>query len=157
MNFSTRSCDLQSFTLQQLRAATQAGGVASVVLKGQGNGFFIQIHTRTAQTAVLVTARGRQPRQFKSPTQAFSVLREIGIMIGSFDLAQYSPEQRETPVNAPQAATVPATAAAALASEDWQDLVETIKSSVQATLDDPALNVNDDQARQLYNRLKKGR
>lgn len=84
------------FTLQQLRAATQAGGVAGVSLKGHGNGFFIQIQLRTGQQAVLVTARSRSPRMFKSPVQAFGVLRKVGIVTGSFDVTHYVPEQHQT-------------------------------------------------------------
>lgn len=84
------------FTLQQLRAATQAGGVAGVSLKGHGNGFFIQIQLRTGQQAVLVTARSRSPRMFKSPVQAFGVLRRVGIVTGSFDVTHYVPEQQQT-------------------------------------------------------------
>ena len=84
------------FTLQQLRAATQAGGVAGVSLKGHGNGFFIQIQLRTGQQAILVTARSDAPRMFKGPAQAFSVLRSVGIVTGSFDVTHYTPEQSET-------------------------------------------------------------
>lgn len=83
------------FTLQQLRAATQAGGVAGVSLKGHGNGFFIQIQLRTGQQAVLVTARSDAPRMFKGPAQAFGVLRGVGIVTGSFDVTHYTPEQNE--------------------------------------------------------------
>lgn len=84
------------FTLQQLRAATQAGGVAGVSLKGHGDGFFIQIQLRTGQQAVLVTARSRSPRMFKGPAQAFGVLRSVGIVTGSFDVTHYTPEQQQT-------------------------------------------------------------
>lgn len=84
------------FTLQQLRAATQAGGVAGVSLKGHGNGFFIQIQLRTGQQAVLVTARSNAPRMFKGPAQAFSLLRGVGIVTGSFDVTHYTPEQQQT-------------------------------------------------------------
>ncbi|MEZ2741919.1 hypothetical protein ACBP93_04685 [Paenalcaligenes hominis] len=84
------------FTLQQLRAATQAGGVAGVSLKAQGGGFFIQIQLRTGQNAVLVTARSRSPRMFKNPAQAFGVLKRVGIVTGSFDVTHYSPEQQQT-------------------------------------------------------------
>lgn len=84
------------FTLQQLRAATQAGGVAGVSLKGHGNGFFIQIQLRTGQQAVLVTARSNAPRIFKGPAQAFGLLRGVGIVTGSFDVTHYTPEQQQT-------------------------------------------------------------
>lgn len=82
------------FTLQQLRAATQAGGVAGVSLKAQGNGFFVQIQLRTGQQAVLVTARSKSPRMFKNPVQSFGVLRRVGIVTGSFDITHFTPEQQ---------------------------------------------------------------
>ena len=135
MSLFNPSSELQSYTLQQLRAATQAGGVASVVLKGQGNGFFILIHTRSAQTAILVTARGRQPRQFKSPIQAFSVLRDMGIMVGSFDLAQYSPEQHEAPLLQQQTQIAPEPDV----DYTWKNLVHNINDSAQGTFDEPEL------------------
>lgn len=84
------------FTLQQLRAATQSGGVAGVTLKGHGDGFFIQVQLRTGQQAVLVTARSDAPRMFKGPAQAFVLLRNIGIVTGSFDVTHYDPSQRQT-------------------------------------------------------------
>ncbi len=84
------------FTLQQLRAATQAGGVAGVSLKAQGSGFYIQIQLRTGQHAVLVTARSRSPRMFKNPAQSFGVLKRVGIVTGSFDVTHYAPEQQPT-------------------------------------------------------------
>ena len=84
-----------TFTLQQLRAATQAGGILGVSIKGQGNHFFVQVATRAGQ-AVLVTARSKDPRSFKSPLQAMVLLKQVGIVTGQFDLTQYSPDQHET-------------------------------------------------------------
>lgn len=84
------------FTLQQLRATTQAGGVSGVVLKAQGDAFFIEIEMRSGQHAVLVTARSKEPRRFKNPLRALAILREIGIVNGRFDLSLYAPEQLNT-------------------------------------------------------------
>src|SRR5690625_1498034 len=84
------------FTLQQLRATTQAGGVRGVVLKAQGDAFFIEIEMRSGHYAVLVTARGKEPRRFKNPLRALSILRDIGIVHGQFDLSLYAPEQLNT-------------------------------------------------------------
>ncbi|HLR29432.1 MAG TPA: hypothetical protein VK082_02520 [Paenalcaligenes sp.] len=83
------------FTLQQLRATTQAGGVSGVVLKAQGDAFFIEIEMRSGDYAVLVTAR-KEPRRFKNPLRALAILRDIGIVNGQFDLSLYAPEQLNT-------------------------------------------------------------
>lgn len=84
------------FTLQQLRATTQAGGVSGVVLKAQGDAFFVEIKMRSGDYAVLVTMRGKEPRRFKNPLRALSILRDIGIVNGQFDLSLYAPEQLNT-------------------------------------------------------------
>jgi len=84
------------FTLQQLRATTQAGGVCAVTIKAYGDAFFVEIEMRSGQNAILVTARGKEPRRFKNPLRALAILREIGIVQGHFDLSQYSPEQQQT-------------------------------------------------------------
>ena len=68
-------------TLEQLRTASKAGGVAGVTLKGQGGVFFVQIATRNGGSAVLAKARSTEPRRFGNPTAALSVLRGIGITI----------------------------------------------------------------------------
>ena len=48
---------MQSMTIEQLRAASDAGGVAGVTLKGQGGAFLVQIATRSGATALLTKAR----------------------------------------------------------------------------------------------------
>lgn len=88
----------QYFNLQQLRATTQAGGVSGILLKAQGDAFFVEIEMRSGQHAVLVTARDKKPRRFKNPLRALHILREIGIVQGQFDLSLYSPEQQSTPL-----------------------------------------------------------
>lgn len=89
------------FTLQQLRATTQAGGVCGVIIKAYGDAFFVEIEMRSGHNAILVTARGKEPRRFKNPLRALGLLRDIGIVQGHFDLSQYTPEQQQTPQNSP--------------------------------------------------------
>src|SRR5690625_2720625 len=84
------------FTLQQLRTTTQAGGVCAVTIKAYGDAFFVEIEMRSGQNAILVTARGKEPRRFKNPLRALAILREIGIVQGHFDLSQYSPYKLQT-------------------------------------------------------------
>lgn len=52
---------MRSMTLEQLRAARNAGGVADVTLKGQGGIFLVQITTGSGANAVLAKARSSQP------------------------------------------------------------------------------------------------
>ena len=48
---------MQTMTLDQLRAAASAGGVAGVTLKGMGAGFFIEIDTRSGRRCAVQGAR----------------------------------------------------------------------------------------------------
>ncbi|MGG4604230.1 hypothetical protein ACLPHM_05475 [Paenalcaligenes sp. Me131] len=148
MSTLSASCTLQSFTLPQLRAATQAGGVTNVIVKGQGDAFFIQIQMRSAQTAILITSKSRQPRQFRNPVQAFAVLREIGIMTGQFDVAHYSPEQKQTPSRVLRKVTE----APKPVSQPWESFLQKMASSPQATFDGPNFKLDSTQAQQLYER-----
>lgn len=54
---------MQSMTVDQLRAASDSGGVSGVILKGMGGAFVVQIDTRNGSTAVLVKSRSSEPRR----------------------------------------------------------------------------------------------
>jgi hypothetical protein len=82
---------MDSMTLDQLRAARAAGGVAGVMLKAAGRAFFIEIETRSGKRAVLAKARSADPRRFGNPLAALSVLRAVGITAGQFDSAEWDP------------------------------------------------------------------
>lgn len=143
------------FTLQQLRAATQAGGVAGVSLKGHGNGFFIQIQLRTGQQAVLVTARSNSPRMFKGPAQAFGVLRSVGIVTGSFDVTHYTPEQQQTdsPKATKKTTKKPrAKKIATLAPATAQVIAE--PETTQPSLADPRIQIDEDETKRLKREQK---
>ena len=177
------------FTLQQLRAATQAGGVAGVSLKGHGNGFFIQIQLRTGQQAVLVTARSRSPRMFKNPVQAFGVLRRVGIVTGSFDVTHFAPEQQQTDNDKPTKKTAKATEVKASTATESSPAApksppkpakpkkvatlapvkenpvstessaldkakEQLDNSTQSSLADPAIQIDEEQTKQLLEEQK---
>ncbi|GAB7529873.1 hypothetical protein PS3A_22840 [Pseudomonas sp. 3A(2025)] len=86
---------MQSMTLEQLRAASDAGGVAGVTLKGQGGSFLVQIATRSGGGAVLAKARSTEPRRFGNPAAALNVLRDIGITVGQFDASEWNPDEKE--------------------------------------------------------------
>ena len=86
---------MQSMTLEQLRTASEAGGVSGVTLKGEGGSFFVQIATRNGSGAVLSKARSREPRRFGNPAAALNVLRDVGITTGQFDASAWNPSERE--------------------------------------------------------------
>ena len=86
---------MQSMTLEQLRTASEAGGVSGVTLKGEGGSFFVQIATRNGSGAVLAKARSSEPRCFGNPAAALKVLRDVGITIGQFDASEWNPSERE--------------------------------------------------------------
>ncbi len=85
---------MQSMTIEQLRAASNAGGVSGVTLKGQGGVFLVQIDTRSGSSAVLSKARSTEPRRFANPLAALNVLRGIGTL-GQFDASEYDPADKE--------------------------------------------------------------
>ncbi|WP_254661869.1 hypothetical protein [Burkholderia sp. CCA53] len=47
---------MHTLTLEQLRATTDAGGVAGVTLKAQGGAFYVKVDTRNGDEAVLAKA-----------------------------------------------------------------------------------------------------
>ena len=80
---------MHSMTLEQLRTASESGGVSDVTLKGQGSTFLIHIATRSGTGAVLAKARSSEPRRFASIAAALNVLR------GKFDAREWDPSERE--------------------------------------------------------------
>lgn len=79
-----------TFNLEQLKSATQAGGVVGVKLRGDGAAFVIDVQTHRGQVA-MVTSR-QQPRRFADPRKALQVLRGIGLTECSIDTSQWRPE-----------------------------------------------------------------
>lgn len=86
---------MQCMTIDQLRAASTAGGVESVTLKGRGGSFLVQIATRNGDSAVLAKARTNEPRHFGNPVSALNVLRDLGITNGQFDASEWNPDEKE--------------------------------------------------------------
>jgi len=122
---------MQSMTLEQLRAATDAGGVKGVTLKGLGGGFFVEIATRTGKDAVLSKARGSEPRRFGNPSSALLVLRGIGICVAKIDATHWDPEQKD--LRYQRASRGQALRDAHQAAAYNQQLAD----DIQASLDDP--------------------
>jgi hypothetical protein len=126
-------------TIEQLRAASNAGGVSSVTLKGQGGAFLVQINTLSGSDAVLAKARSTEPRRFGNPLAALNVLRDIGITVGLFDASEYDPAEKEPGAGNRGRADAMRGAHEAAAYNQW------LASEIQASIDDPRPNIPHDQ------------
>lgn len=122
---------MHCMTLEQLRAAASAGGVAGVTLKGQGSGFFMEIATRSGQDAFLVKARSTEPRRFGSPNSALIVLRDIGIAVVQLDATNWNPDQKEVTQSRESRAQAMRQAHEAAAYNHW------LAAEIQEAIDDP--------------------
>ncbi len=83
---------LQTVNLEQLKAATLAGGVTGITLRGDGAAFVVSVQTQRGE-AIMVTSR-QQPRRFADPRKALQVLRGTGWNECRIDAAQWRPEDR---------------------------------------------------------------
>lgn len=122
---------MHSMTLDQLRAAAAAGGLAGVTLKGQGGSFFIDIATRSGTSARLAKARTTQPRLFGTPAAALTVLRGIGIVSAHIDIADWTPGQKDMTRSRRNRAEAMRSAHLAAAYNQW------LATEIQAALADP--------------------
>ena len=130
---------MQSMTIEQLRAASNAGGVSGVTLKGQGGAFLVQIDTRSGSGAVLSKARSTEPRRFGNPLSALNVLREIGIMVGQFDASEYDPADKEQGAGNRGRANAMREAHEAAAYNSW------LVDEIQASIDDHRPSISHDE------------
>jgi hypothetical protein len=130
---------MQSITLEQLRAASNAGGVAGVTLKGQGGIFFVQIATRSGADAVLAKARSNEPRRFGNPAAALNVLRDVGITIGQFDASDWNPAEKEPGPGTSGRAEALRKAHQAAAYSEW------LATEIQEAIGDPRPNLSHDE------------
>ena len=130
---------MQSMTIEQLRAASDAGGVASVTLIGRGADFLVQIDIRSGSSAVLATARSSEPRRFGYPLTALNVLRDIGITVGRFDASEYDPaEKKEDTGNRGRTGPIREAHEAATYNE-W------LAAEIQASIDDPRASISHEE------------
>jgi hypothetical protein len=113
---------MQLLTLEQLRAAQDAGGVLSVTLRGEGAAFEIQIETRGG-LAKLVKARNvrtdPEARRFADPRKALLLLRELGIREARIDGQQWRPEDQFERALRPDRAAHLRAAHEALSHTEW--------------------------------------
>jgi hypothetical protein len=84
---------MQTLSLDQLRAATQVGGIMSVTLRAEGGTFVVAVATRNGEDGFLVTTRTRQARRFRDPRKALLLLREIGITSVQVDATDWNPNE----------------------------------------------------------------
>lgn len=129
---------MQSMTIEQLRAANDAGGVLGVTLIGQGGAFLVQIATRSGSGAMLAKARGSEPRRFGNPLAALNVLRGIGITVGKFDASEYDPAEKERDAGNRGRADAMRGAHEAAAYNQW------LAGEIQASIDDPRPSISHD-------------
>lgn len=122
---------MQDMTIEQLLAASNAGEVLGVTLKGQGGAFLVQIVTRSDSHAVLVKAHSSEPRRFGNPITAMNVLRDIGITIGQFDASEWSPAEKEETAGNRGRADAMRKAHQAVAYSAW------LVAEIQESIDDP--------------------
>jgi hypothetical protein len=130
---------MQSMTIEQLRAASNAGGVSGVTLKGQGGAFLVQIATRSGGGAFLAKARSTEPRRFGNPVSALNVLRDIGITVGQFDASEWNPDEKEHDAGNRGRSEAMLGAHRAAAYTKW------LAAELQASIDDPRPSIPHDE------------
>lgn len=125
---------MKTLDVSQATAAAQAGGVLSAILKAEGGAFYVELETRTAGTAVLVTSNNRRPRAFRNPAKALEVIRELGLQTGRFSLEAWRPDEVgfERQSRPDRAEAMKATHASAAAYDKW------LREQVQEAIDDPS-------------------
>ncbi|MFM0140446.1 type II toxin-antitoxin system RelB family antitoxin [Caballeronia grimmiae] len=128
---------MKTLDVSQATAAAQSGGVLSAILRADGGQFFVELETRTAGIAVLVTSNNRRPRAFRNPVKALEVIRELGLQTGRFSLEAWRPDEAEfeRPSRPDRAEAMKQTHSNAAAYEKW------FREQVQESLDDPRPNV----------------
>lgn len=123
---------MQTLNLEQLRAATLAGGVTGITLRGDGAAFVVGVQTQRGE-AIMVTSR-QQPRRFADPRKALQVLRSVGWNQCQLDAAKWRPEDSalEKVARPDRSAALKAAHEAAQADADYD---RWFRSKVQASID----------------------
>ncbi len=81
---------MQNLNLEQLKAATAAGGVTGITLRGDGAAFVVSVQTQREE-GILVTSK-KQPRRFADPRKALQLLRGIGLNECRINATNWHPE-----------------------------------------------------------------
>lgn len=142
---------MKTLDVSQATAAAHAGGVLSAILKAEGGSFYVELETRTAGTAVLVTSNNRRPRAFRNPVKALEVIRELGLQTGRFSLEAWRPDEVEFERQSrpDRAEAMKSTHASAAAYDRW------VREQVQEAIDDPRPTVaHEDVMKKAEARIK---
>jgi len=110
---------MQSLSLDQLRAATQAGGIASVTLKADGGAFVVAFATRNGDDGLLVTTRTRRPRRFSDLRKPMLLLLEMGIASMQVDATHRNPDEAAVGTTRPDRSEALKRAHEAAAHDRW--------------------------------------
>jgi hypothetical protein len=110
---------MQTLTLDQLRAATQAGGVASVSLKAEGGTFIVAVATHSGDDGLLVTTRTKEPRRFTDLHKAMLLLRAMGIATVQVDATRWNPDEAVPGTSRPDRSAAMKRAHEAAAHDRW--------------------------------------
>jgi len=131
---------MKTLDVSQATAAAHAGGVLSAILKAEGGSFYVELETRTAGTAVLVTSNNRRPRAFRNPVKALEVIRDLGLQTGRFSLEAWRPDEveLERQPRPDRAEAMKAKHAGAAAYDKW------VRGQVQEAIDDPRPTIAHD-------------
>jgi hypothetical protein len=123
---------MQTLNLEQLKAATLAGGVTGITLRGDGAAFVVSVQTQRGE-AIMVTSR-QQPRRFADPRKALQVLRSTGWQEFRIDTLQWRPEDHalEKVARPDRSAALKAAHEAAQADADYD---RWFHAKVQASID----------------------
>ncbi|MEX3814374.1 hypothetical protein AB3X96_29570 [Paraburkholderia sp. BR13439] len=129
---------MKTLDVSQATAAAHAGGVLSAILKAEGGAFYVELETRSAGTAVLVTSNNRRPRAFRNPVKALEVIRELGLQTGRFSLEAWRPDEAgfDRAARPDRAQAMKQTHASAAAYSQW------VREQVQEATDDPRPSVD---------------
>jgi len=124
--------EMQTLNLEQLKAATLAGGITGITLRGDGAAFVVNVHTQRGE-AIMVTSR-QQPRRFADPRKALQVLRSIGWTQCQMDVVEWRPEERalEKRARPDRSAALKAAHEAAQADADYD---RWFRAKVQTSID----------------------
>lgn len=130
---------MQNLNLEQLKAATAAGGVTGITLLGDGAAFLVSVQTQRDE-GILVTSK-KQPRRFADPRKALQVLRTTGWNECRIDTTQWRPEERdaEKVARPDRSAALKAAHVAAQADADYD---KWFRAKVQESIDGLADGTN---------------
>jgi hypothetical protein len=110
---------MQALTLEQLRAASQSGGIESITLRAEGGAFVLAVATRSGDHGLLVTTRRKEPRRFADLRKAMLLLRGLGIATARVDTSDWNPEATGTRAARPDRAVAMKRAHEAAAHDRW--------------------------------------